>query len=52
VVRESLAGLDRDRLFVIPGFRYRALVAVLSRLPRGLKHAALIRAARRRGRIE
>src|SRR5437762_1309847 len=49
VVADSLAGLDRGRLFVIPGFRYRALVAVLNRTPRGLKHALLLRASRRAG---
>ncbi|HXK02725.1 MAG TPA: SDR family oxidoreductase [Verrucomicrobiae bacterium] len=51
VVEDSLAGLDRDRLFVIPSFRYRALVWVVNRLPRGLKHAILILAARRQGRF-
>ena len=51
VVADSLAGLDRGRLFVIPGFRYRALVAVLNRTPRGLKHALLLRASRRAGRV-
>jgi short-subunit dehydrogenase len=52
VVRESLEGLDRDQLYVIPGFRYRALVAVVNRLPRSLKHAVLIGAARRQGRVK
>jgi short-subunit dehydrogenase len=52
VVRESLEGLDRDQLYVIPGFRYRALVGVVNRLPRSLKHAVLIRAARRQGRVK
>jgi short-subunit dehydrogenase len=52
VVRESLEGLDRDQLYVIPSFRYRALVAVVNRLPRGLKHAVLIRAARGQGRVK
>jgi short-subunit dehydrogenase len=51
VVADSLAGLDRDRLFVIPSFRYRALVAILNCTPRGLKHALLIRASRRAGRV-
>ena len=51
VVAESLGGLDRDQLYVIPSFRYRALVWVLNRIPRGLKHAILIRAARRQGRM-
>lgn len=51
VVAESLAGLDRGRLFVIPGFRYRALVAVLNCIPRPWKRALLIRASRRAGRV-
>ncbi|HTS61332.1 MAG TPA: SDR family oxidoreductase [Candidatus Acidoferrales bacterium] len=51
VVAESLAGIDCDRLYVIPGFRYRALVWFVNRMPRALKHAVLIRAARRQGRM-
>ena len=51
VVAESLAGLERNRVFVIPGFRYRALVAVVSRIPRPLRRALLLRVARRSGRI-
>jgi hypothetical protein len=51
VVAESLAGFDRGRLFVIPGFRYRALVAVLNWIPRPLKRILLIRASQRAGRI-
>jgi hypothetical protein len=33
VVAASLAGLERDRVFVIPGFRYRALVELPAILP-------------------
>ena len=33
VVDASLDGLRRGKLFVVPGFRYRALVALLSLLP-------------------
>jgi hypothetical protein len=51
VVAESLAGLERDRVFVIPGFRYRALVALVSRIPRPLRRALLLKVARRSGRI-
>ena len=51
VVEESLQGLERGRLFVIPGFRYRALVAILRCIPRPLKHAMLLRAAGRQGRL-
>jgi short-subunit dehydrogenase len=33
VVRESLQGLDRGQLFVVPNWKYRWLVRVASRLP-------------------
>ena len=51
VVAESLAALERDRLFVIPGFRYRMLVALVTRIPRGLRRWLLLRFARRSGRL-
>jgi uncharacterized protein len=52
VVEESLAGLERDQVFVIPGFRYRLLVAIVSRIPRALRRSILISMARRNGRLE
>lgn len=39
VVNASLAGLERRKLFVIPGWRYRLLTAILSKLPSGLRLA-------------
>jgi uncharacterized protein len=36
VVAESLRGLREGRLFVIPGWRYKALVRVVSAVPRSL----------------
>jgi len=33
VVRESLAGLSRRQVFVVPGWRYKLIVAILPRLP-------------------
>ena len=51
VVAESLAALERDRVFVIPGFRYRMLVVVVTRMPRGLRRWLLVRFARRSGRL-
>ncbi|MBL8227139.1 MAG: SDR family oxidoreductase [Bryobacterales bacterium] len=33
VVRESLQGLDRGKVFVIPGWRYRLFVSVFTKLP-------------------
>jgi hypothetical protein len=39
VVEESLKGLEKGKLFVIPGWRYKLLVAVGSRLPVRLRMA-------------
>jgi|SRR5271157_1310926 len=52
VVAASLAGLERDRVFVIPGFRYRMLVAVVTHMPRRLRRWLLVRFARRSGRLQ
>jgi len=37
IVDASLAGLDRRKLFVIPGWRYRLFLTVFPRLPVGLR---------------
>jgi uncharacterized protein len=50
VVAASLAGLERNQLFVIPGWRYKLLVRALAVLPMGLIRAGAVRVARRRGR--
>jgi len=50
VVAASLAGLERNQLFVIPGWRYKLLVRALAILPMGLIRAGAVRVARRRGR--
>src|SRR6516162_893130 len=39
VVQKSLRGLERGKLFVIPGWRYKLLVALGTRLPTRLKLA-------------
>ncbi len=39
VVDASLEGLGRRKLFVIPGWRYRLIAAVISKLPAGLRLA-------------
>ena len=39
VVEESLRGLERGKLFVIPGWRYKLLVALGTRLPTWLRLA-------------
>jgi len=51
VVEESLAGLERDRVFVIPGFRYRILVTLVNQVPRWLRRSLLLAMARRNGRM-
>src|ERR1017187_5060046 len=51
VVEESLAGLERDQVFVIPGFRYRMMVAIVNHVPRWLRRSLLLAVARRSGRI-
>lgn len=38
VVENSLRGLEKNRLFVIPGWRYRLLVGFTRLLPRSLEH--------------
>lgn len=48
VVEESLRGLESGKLFVIPGWRYKLLVAVGSRLPLGLRMALQKMSAHRR----
>ncbi len=37
VVEESLRGLRRGKLFVVPDWKYKALVSVVSRLPVGIR---------------
>lgn len=49
VVEASLTGLRERRLFVIPGWRYRALTAIISMLPTGLRLA--IESARSSARV-
>ena len=49
VVEASLRGLEQDRLFVIPGWRYRWLVSILTKLPIWLRLATETRTGRRRG---
>jgi len=51
VVEESLAGLERNQVFVIPGFRYRLLVGIVGRIPRGLRRTLMLTVARRNGRM-
>jgi short-subunit dehydrogenase len=48
VVAESLKAFDRGAWLVVPGWRYRLLVALLKHLPRVLLHPIQVQAARRR----
>lgn len=50
VVAESLRGLDRNRLFVIPGWKYRWAVRILPHLPRLLLHRGAVQAGKQLGR--
>jgi short-subunit dehydrogenase len=47
VVEQSLQGFDRRKLFVIPGWRYKALVAAIKTLPGSLLRWSTIRMASR-----
>jgi hypothetical protein len=42
VVQESLAGLERDQIFVIPGWRYRMLVGFVNRIPHSMRRSILL----------
>jgi short-subunit dehydrogenase len=47
VVDASLEGLRKGRLFVIPGWHYRLIVALITKLPVRLRLAIEARVARR-----
>ncbi|MCS7025910.1 MAG: SDR family oxidoreductase [Bryobacteraceae bacterium] len=51
VVRASLEGLDRGQVCVIPGWRYRFLVAVLTKLPFALRMILQANSPHTRGRL-
>ncbi|HLN04345.1 MAG TPA: SDR family oxidoreductase [Bryobacteraceae bacterium] len=50
VVEASLDGLRRGKLFVIPGWRYRFLTSLLTKLPTPWRLAVEARASKARGR--
>ncbi|MGE5647145.1 MAG: SDR family NAD(P)-dependent oxidoreductase [Acidobacteriota bacterium] len=50
VVQASLRGLDRGKLFVVPGLIYKAIVAVVPALPRFVRTPLVLRYSRRRGK--
>jgi uncharacterized protein len=47
IVAASLQGLKRGRVIVVPGLRYRMLVAGMGMIPRPLRHAAIKAYARK-----
>jgi hypothetical protein len=51
VVAESLRGLQRGTLFVIPSWRYKLVVAVVGILPRGIARFLSVRRQRSFKRI-
>ncbi len=53
VVQDSLRGLEKGKLFVIPGWRYKLLVACTRLMPRSVLHFALTKgpASLRRERV-
>jgi hypothetical protein len=51
VVEESLRGLDRGKVVVIPAWRYKAIAGLMRFIPRALLRAGSIRYSRRAGRV-
>jgi short-subunit dehydrogenase len=47
VVAASLGGLERGRLIVVPGLRYKLMVLMLRLIPRSLRHTMVMIYARR-----
>ncbi len=47
VVAASLKGLDRGKLFVVPGTRYKLMVLLIKLMPRSLRHVLTRRHERR-----
>ena len=48
VVAASLRGLDRGKLVVVPGWRYKLVVALVPALPKFLRNPVILRYSRRR----
>jgi uncharacterized protein len=48
VVAASLRGLDRGKLFVVPGWRYKLVVALVPALPKFLRNPVILKYSRRR----
>jgi short-subunit dehydrogenase len=50
VVSESLRGLERNQLFVVPGWRYRLLVFFMKHLPQAIMDAVALKQRKSLGR--
>jgi len=48
VVAASLRGLDRGKLFVVPSWRYKLVVALVPALPKFLRNPMILMYSRRR----
>ncbi len=51
VVEDSLRGLERGKLFVVPGFPYKLVTAIVPKLPAGLRVWMERRSPQSRGRV-
>lgn len=49
VVAASLRGLDRGKLFVVPGWKYKLIVALVPALPRIVRNPGILWYSKRRG---
>ena len=48
VVAASLGGIDRGKLFVVPGWRYKLVVALVPALPKFLRNPMILMYSKRR----
>jgi uncharacterized protein len=51
VVEASLRGLERGKLFVVPGFTYKLVTAIMPKVPAGLRVWLELRNPRNKGRV-
>jgi short-subunit dehydrogenase len=51
VVEESLEGLRRRKLFVVPGWQYKLVVAIGTKLPMGVRTALQSRSPHTKSRL-
>lgn len=51
VVDQSLRGLERDKVVVIPAWRYKAIAALIRKMPRMVLRSGSLRYSQRAGRV-